>query len=599
MDFCDELIKNKYNIIWRCSARLDILDEEMIEKMAQSGCMGVFFGIETGSKRMQKIVNKNLNLGTLDRIMECMIKHNMGAVCSFIYGFPEETEEDLNDTLLLIYHLKKIEAKHRNKIRNFIELWPIAFLPGTQMGEAYKEQLVFNENRGFDFNNSIYKKGEEVIKLVKSHKNLFLSFYNLEKNTSFEYQCLNTFIMYLFNDCYPYMKDALDMLILYFNNSIVQMYKEIFKYCENEIGTLSLKNIEIEGKTKDEELMKFLEIIRHFLDRSNFKAKDFQLFNMLNYSINIFYDICKFHLSESRGNRVHTIENMDKAGSPILTLIKKYQQLLLPVKSGMSQSSEYKAIIKGGKKCSNDEALFKTSVKDTLYEVTTSFGEVEILYLEEREDFERFIQVMAYACEPYEIPKSAKVITLSGIINWQKLRSLSSKNIYKESGSKVEDILANKVDYVDTIIVLNKGDLWGLSHLSAGYDQLEWEQISNQVRMIYEYINLVCYKQQIDFGSNLMKEIVVDYLCLWYVMGEYNVNLAKRLVGIDTIHVLKRKKVQDIVKNYEDWILYERDANCIVMQLQVNKLVTEKYEIDDIEDLLKQVYLKFNKEKSD
>src|SRR5438552_3900675 len=57
VEFCEALLESKEEFTWGSSARTDCIDEELIALMAKAGCRGIFFGIETGSKRMQKIID--------------------------------------------------------------------------------------------------------------------------------------------------------------------------------------------------------------------------------------------------------------------------------------------------------------------------------------------------------------------------------------------------------------------------------------------------------------------------------------------------------------------------------------------------------------
>ncbi len=53
---------HKVPFTWTCSARTDCVSEEMLVQMKESGCKAIFFGIESGSERIQKEIRKNLDL---------------------------------------------------------------------------------------------------------------------------------------------------------------------------------------------------------------------------------------------------------------------------------------------------------------------------------------------------------------------------------------------------------------------------------------------------------------------------------------------------------------------------------------------------------
>ena len=71
-------------------ARLDVIDEEMIIKMAQAGCIKLFFGLETGSPKIQTAVKKRLDVNKIFSLLDIFAKFNVDITISFIYGFPEE-----------------------------------------------------------------------------------------------------------------------------------------------------------------------------------------------------------------------------------------------------------------------------------------------------------------------------------------------------------------------------------------------------------------------------------------------------------------------------------------------------------------------------
>ncbi len=97
LEFCEAVTGRGYH--WRASARVDCVDKELLEKMAESGCVNLYFGIETGSVRMQDVCKKHLDLSLVRPILDAA--HNVGieTTASFITGYPEEQKQDQDDTL--------------------------------------------------------------------------------------------------------------------------------------------------------------------------------------------------------------------------------------------------------------------------------------------------------------------------------------------------------------------------------------------------------------------------------------------------------------------------------------------------------------------
>ncbi len=131
---CKELKNIGFPITWRCSARIDCLDKELIDIMADAGMIGVFIGIETGSPRMQKLINKNLKLDNVYEMVSYITGKGIHVTTSFMFGFPDETDEDFSSTVSLMCKLATIK---KVKIPAFL----CTFLPGTEMTEKYKDNL--------------------------------------------------------------------------------------------------------------------------------------------------------------------------------------------------------------------------------------------------------------------------------------------------------------------------------------------------------------------------------------------------------------------------------------------------------------------------
>ena len=99
-EFCDAVADRGYR--WSASARVDCVDAPLLGAMAAAGCVNLYFGIETGSPRMQEIARKRLDLALVEPILARADALGIETTASFITGFPEETDDDLDATLDLI-----------------------------------------------------------------------------------------------------------------------------------------------------------------------------------------------------------------------------------------------------------------------------------------------------------------------------------------------------------------------------------------------------------------------------------------------------------------------------------------------------------------
>jgi len=97
-DLCDALIAAGVPVKWTCSARTDTVDRALLERMAAAGCNAIYFGIESGSARVLKDIQKDVpierSLDVLRLCREVGIRPNAG----FIAGFPTEDRASLRET---------------------------------------------------------------------------------------------------------------------------------------------------------------------------------------------------------------------------------------------------------------------------------------------------------------------------------------------------------------------------------------------------------------------------------------------------------------------------------------------------------------------
>lgn len=124
---------------------------DKICELTQSRCKELFIGIESGSMRIRKRINK---LGTIEDIINVsknIMENGIDLKGYFIYGFPKETKEDFQYTYELAYRLKEISEKTTGKFRTSV----FQFRPyhGTQLyNEILSEGGIIKR---CTFNNSI------------------------------------------------------------------------------------------------------------------------------------------------------------------------------------------------------------------------------------------------------------------------------------------------------------------------------------------------------------------------------------------------------------------------------------------------------------
>jgi anaerobic magnesium-protoporphyrin IX monomethyl ester cyclase len=92
------MIRNKYSFKWNSFFRCQYADREMIELMKESGCEGVFLGIESGSQEILDNMNKSVSVEKYRQGLSLLNEYQILNIASFIIGFPGETFETYQET---------------------------------------------------------------------------------------------------------------------------------------------------------------------------------------------------------------------------------------------------------------------------------------------------------------------------------------------------------------------------------------------------------------------------------------------------------------------------------------------------------------------
>ena len=116
-------IFSKLNLQWRSMAHVLSFSKaseiDMIN-LKKSGCSELFIGIESGSPKILKTINKTRNTELIVSNLTKILKAGIDIKGYFIYGFPGETEGDMLLTYKLAQRLKRISEKHGSNFRTSV-----------------------------------------------------------------------------------------------------------------------------------------------------------------------------------------------------------------------------------------------------------------------------------------------------------------------------------------------------------------------------------------------------------------------------------------------------------------------------------------------
>jgi radical SAM superfamily enzyme YgiQ (UPF0313 family) len=100
--FCNLIIENNIKINWACESRVGELREKNIALMAKAGCIGLYVGVESGSNRMLKMMQKGETAEDFLEKFPILANYGIKTYTTWVFGLPLEKKEDrqLNYALL-------------------------------------------------------------------------------------------------------------------------------------------------------------------------------------------------------------------------------------------------------------------------------------------------------------------------------------------------------------------------------------------------------------------------------------------------------------------------------------------------------------------
>lgn len=108
-EICDLMKEEGLNVTWRCSSRVDLVTEKLLDMMSEAGCVSIFYGVESGVEEILNRTGKRTPVEKIKNAFKWSKERNIKTTASYIVGLPGETMETALKTLNLIRELESDE----------------------------------------------------------------------------------------------------------------------------------------------------------------------------------------------------------------------------------------------------------------------------------------------------------------------------------------------------------------------------------------------------------------------------------------------------------------------------------------------------------
>lgn len=217
-------------------------------------------------------------------------------------------------------------------------------------------------------------------------------------------------------------------------------------------------------------------------------------------------------------------------------LAQIYAQLYL-TPGGESAEAYKKVVLYGEAAPKRDLSHFIGDGRDTCVIEQTPVGDVRVVTLHQRRDFETFLQIMAFRCTEKQIPATQGASILDGVINWTRIRT--HKDDFLRAGGAEEAwpeefqrFTADKNNFKDALIVLSAGPYSAIGAEAVGLTEEAWLARSHEIRRAHECTHLICRRRFPELIDPIWDEIVADAVGLYAAFGRYDTALAALFLGV-------------------------------------------------------------------
>ncbi|MFO7865769.1 MAG: radical SAM protein [Candidatus Aminicenantes bacterium] len=157
--FCDELEAKNLDINWECLTRIELVDEDIIQRMRRTGMNNLKIGIETGSQRLLNETNKNVTLEQIKRGAGVLNRLNQKWSAFFMLGYPDETEEEIELSRKLIQEIRP----------TYVSMSVLVPYPGCRYYYELKKKGLLGEDTDWNLYDPFSLYANANIRMSKPH----------------------------------------------------------------------------------------------------------------------------------------------------------------------------------------------------------------------------------------------------------------------------------------------------------------------------------------------------------------------------------------------------------------------------------------------
>ncbi|MFA6637213.1 MAG: radical SAM protein [Candidatus Omnitrophota bacterium] len=141
MQLCDGILSSGIDVGWHIRSRVDTVDSEMLALLKRAGCKGIHYGVEAGTDKVLRVLEKGITVDQVKKTVALTKKHAIPTLAYFMVGNPGENRSDVMKT----FELMKILSP------DYAHITILAPFPGTKIYEDALSRGIIKTDVWRDF----------------------------------------------------------------------------------------------------------------------------------------------------------------------------------------------------------------------------------------------------------------------------------------------------------------------------------------------------------------------------------------------------------------------------------------------------------------
>jgi anaerobic magnesium-protoporphyrin IX monomethyl ester cyclase len=194
LDFCTQLKSAGLPVHWKCFARVNLVDEEMLRAMLDAGCVHVRYGVESGSDAVLQQVAKGFTACQASEVIALSARIFPEVDAFYVWGFPFESMPDFHKSVFQMVLFRSWGVRVLPCLLSFLPQTSIYhdYLAGKYGGtlvfrpDLTPEHVVTGHETSAAGHTAIAAKQRHLFEFIAGHPDLFPGFLQWEPETNVE-----------------------------------------------------------------------------------------------------------------------------------------------------------------------------------------------------------------------------------------------------------------------------------------------------------------------------------------------------------------------------------------------------------------------------